>query len=141
FGGSILRFLDCNYIDSDPEKGFRQELLVICISAKRYTTYEREGTKITIIDPKAHGLGYLYPPVDSPPGWDAEHEIPKWVYEAWEWLVRHGCEFTPNCPPSWFKRPQMMRMVASTNTLLNRLHRWKRFRPFNRFFVPVLAPG
>jgi hypothetical protein len=26
FGGSILRFLDCNYIDSDPEKGFRMEL-------------------------------------------------------------------------------------------------------------------
>jgi len=61
FGGSILRFLDCNYIDSDPEKGFRKELLAFCISAKRYTTYEREGKKIIIIDPKAHGLGYLYP--------------------------------------------------------------------------------
>ena len=56
FGGSILRFLDCNYIDSDPEKRFRKELLAFCISAKRYTTYEREGKKIIIIDPKAHGL-------------------------------------------------------------------------------------
>ena len=34
---------------------------------KRYTTYERDGKKIIIIDPKAHGLGYLYPPADSPP--------------------------------------------------------------------------
>jgi hypothetical protein len=139
FGGSILRFLDCNYTDSDPEKGFRKELLAFCISAKRYTTYERDGKKIIIIDPKAHGLGYLYPPADSPPPWDADHEIASWVYEAWEWLVRHGCSLTPNRPPSWFKRPQMMRMVVTTNSLLKRLHRWKRFRPFNLFFVPVLA--
>ena len=33
----------------------------------------------------------------------------------------------------------MMRMAVTTNSLLKRLHRWKRFRPFNLFFVPVLA--
>lgn len=62
-----------------------------------------------------------------------------WVYEAWEWLVRHGCGLTPNRPPSWFKRPQMIRMAVTTNSLLKRLHRLKRFRPFDLFFVPVLA--
>ena len=139
FGGSILRFLDGNYIDSDPEKGFRKELLAFCISAKRYTTYERDGKKIIIIDPKAHGLGYLYPPDNSP--LDADQEIARWVFEAWDWLVRRGCGIAPNRPPSWFKRPQMMRMAVTTHSLLKRLHRLKRVRPFDFFFVPVLASG
>jgi hypothetical protein len=138
FGGSILRFLDCNYVDSDPNKGFR-ELLGFSISAKRYCIYERDGGACTIIDPKAHGLGYVYPPSDSPPGWDEEHEIPKWVYEGWEWLVRHGNSVTPNHLPSWSRLPQMMRMAVNTYGLLKRLHRWNRFRPFNFFFAPVLA--
>lgn len=138
FGGSILRFLDGNYLDSDPEKGFRKELLAFCISTKRYATYERNGKKIVIIDPKAHGLGYLHPPADSPPLLD-DQEIAMWVYEAWEWLVKRGCGIMPNRPPSWFKRPQMMRMAVTTNSLLKRMHRLKRFRPFDLFFVPVLA--
>jgi hypothetical protein len=138
FGGSILRFLDCNFVDSDPDNGFRK-LLGFSISAKRYCIYERDGAQITIIDPKAHGLGYLYPPADSPEGWDEEHEIPNWVYEAWEWLVRHGNGLTPNHLPSWSRRPEMMRMAVNTNGLLKRLHRWNRFRPFNIFFAPVLA--
>ncbi len=138
FGGSILRFLDCSYVDSDPNKGFRK-LLGFSISAKRYCIYERDGSGSTIIDPKAHGLGYVYPPSDSPPGWDEEHEIPKWVYEAWEWLVPHGNGLTPNHLPAWSRHPQMMRMAVNTNGLLKRLHRWNRFRPFNFFFAPVLA--
>jgi hypothetical protein len=139
FGGSILRFLDSNYIDSDPEEGFRKELLAFCISAKRYTTYERDGKKIIIIDPKAHGLGYLYPPADSPS--DADQDIAMWVYEAWEWLVRRGCGLLPNRTPSWFKHPQMMRMAVTSYGLLRRMHRLKRLRPFDRFLVPVLANG
>jgi len=139
FGGSILRFLDSNYIDSDPEKGFRKELLAFCISAKRYTTYERDGKKIIIVDPKAHGLGYLYPPAESP--LDADQDIAVWVYEAWEWLVRRGCGLLPNRPPSWFKHPQMMRMAVTSYGLLKRMHRLTQLRPFDRFLVPVLASG
>ena len=82
---------------------------------------------------------YLYPPADSSPRLDADPEIATWVYEAWEWLVRHGGGLTPNRPPSWFKRPQMMRMAVTTNSLLKRLHRWKWIRPFDLFLVPVLA--
>jgi hypothetical protein len=137
FGGSILRFVDSNYIDSDPEKGFRKELLAFCISAKRYTTYERDGKKIIVIDPKGHGLGYLYPPADSLS--DVDQEIPHWVYEAWEWLVRRGCGLLPNRPPAWFKYPQMMRMAVTSYGLLKRMLRLKRLRPFGRFFVPVVA--
>ena len=114
-------------------------MLAFCISAKRYTTYERDGNKIIIIDPKAHGLGYLYPPVDCP--LDSDQEVAKWVYEAWEWLVKRGCGIAPNRPPSWFKRPQVMRMAVTTHSLLKRLHRLKRARPFDLFFVPVLATG
>jgi hypothetical protein len=140
FDGSILRFLDCNFVDSDPAQGFRK-LVGFSISAKRYCIYERNEARVTIIDPKAHGLGYVYPPADSPQGWDAEHENPYWVYEAWEWLVRHGNHLTPNHLPTWSRRPQMMRMAVNTNGLLKRLHRWNQFRPFNIFFAPVLANG
>jgi hypothetical protein len=139
FGGSILRFTEENYIGSDPKNAFRQ-LLALVISAKRYATYERQGDRITIIGPKAHGLGYLYPPTDSPNGWDDDHELPKWVYEAWEYIVRKMLQLKPS-KPAWLKRPQMMRMAVTTHSLLRRMHRWKRFRPYNFFLVPILAPG
>ena len=35
-------------------------------------TFSKAGEKIIIIDPKAHGLGYLYPPADSPSDVDQE---------------------------------------------------------------------
>jgi hypothetical protein len=139
FGGSILRFLDCNFVDSDPDKGFRK-LLGFSISAKRYCIYERDGPRVTIIDPKAHGLGYVYPPAESPQGWEEEHdEIPHWVFDAWGWLVRRGIGILPNHLPSWFRLPQMMRMTVNTHGLLKRLHRWNEFRPFSVFLAPVLA--
>ena len=56
FGSSILRFLDGNYIDSDPKKGFRNELLAFCISAKRYTTYEPDGKAHRFVIASAWGL-------------------------------------------------------------------------------------
>ncbi len=138
FGGSILRFLECNFVDSDPDKGFRK-LLGFSISAKRYCIYERDGARVTIIDPKAHGLGYVYPPSESPQGWDEKQQVPHWVHEAWKWLVRHGNAVVPNQLPSWSRLPQMMRMAVNTHGLLKRLHWWNRFRPFNVFLAPVLA--
>ena len=137
FGGSILRFSKYAYVGSDPQKGFRQ-LLGFAISAKRYCLYERDGDKIAIIDPKAHGLGFLYPPANSPEGWDDEHEMPKWIYESWEFLLRMALRLKAK-NPVWLKRPQMMRMTVTSNDLLKRLHRWNRFRPYSIFFLPVLA--
>jgi hypothetical protein len=139
FGGSILRFTDLNYVDSDPERGFRQ-LLGFSISAKRYCLYERDGDRITVVDPKAHGLGYLYPPADSPKQWEDENELPKWVYEAWEFLLRMALQLKPDSPV-WLRRPQMMRMAVTSHSLWQRMHWWKRFRPYNFFLVPILAPG
>src|SRR4029077_2318010 len=56
--GSILNFVDANYEDCDGEHP-RRQLLGYSIAAKRYALYERRGRKINIVDPKAHGLGYL----------------------------------------------------------------------------------
>jgi hypothetical protein len=134
-----LRFTEDNYVGSDPKNAFRQ-LLAFVISAKRYATYERYGDQVTIIGPKAHGLGYLYPPTDSPKGWDDDHELPKWVYEAWEYIIRKALQLKQS-EPAWLRRPQMMRMTVTTQSLLRRMHRWRRFRPYNFFLVPILVPG
>lgn len=137
FSGSILNLVDDNFVDSDPTKPQRQ-LLGLSISAKRYTVYERDGERITIVNPKAHGLGYLYPPADSPKGWDDEHDVPKWIYEAWEFLLRMALRLKGS-RPAWLDRPQMMRMAVTTHSLLKRLHGWERLRPYNSFLVPILA--
>ena len=34
----------------------------------------------------------------------------------------------------------MMRMAVTSQSLLRRMHRWRRFRPYNWFLVPILAP-
>lgn len=94
FPGSILNFTDDNYVDFDLKNGFRH-LLGFSISAKRYTLYERDGDGVAIVNPKAHGLGYLYPPADSPPGWDDEQDVPYWIYQAWEYLLRGGSASSP----------------------------------------------
>jgi hypothetical protein len=58
---SILNPVDANYVDSDPDKPQRQ-LYGNSISAKRYALYEKIGDADTkIVDPKAHGIGFLYP--------------------------------------------------------------------------------
>jgi hypothetical protein len=137
--GSILNFVDANYQDSDPRKD-RRQLLGFSIAAKRYALYERVGKAITIVDPKAHGLGYLYPPADSPKGWEDEHDAPKWIYEFWECLLRMALKLE-GTNPKWIKRPQMMRMSVTTFNVLKRLHTWEGFRPYNFFLLPILAKG
>jgi hypothetical protein len=64
--------------------------------------------------------------------------MPKWIYEAWEFLLDMAFRFRAKSP-AWLKRPQMMRMTVTSNDLLKRLHGWNRFRPYSIFFVPVLA--
>jgi len=136
--GSILNLTDDNYEDSDPKKPRRKRLLGMSISAKRYTLHERDGSEITIVNPKAHGLGYLYPPIDSPEGWDDDHDAAKWIYDTWEWIVGKLLNLNPPDPP-WFNRLQMMRMSVTTHNVLDRLHQWPGFRPYNFFLYPILA--
>lgn len=137
--GSILNFVDANYKGGDPQQAKRQ-LLGFSIAAKRYTLYDRTGNQITIIDPKAHGFGYLYPPAHSPKTWEDDHDAPKWIYEIWECLLRMALKLE-GADPVWMKRPQMMRMAVTTFNVLKRLHAWKGFRPYNFFLLPILSKG
>ena len=71
--GSILNLVDANFVDSDPGKSQRQ-LYGYSIAAKRYTLHVKIGkSEIEIIDPKGHGVGFLYPPKNSSKGWDKRH--------------------------------------------------------------------
>src|SRR5262249_44529917 len=110
--GSILNFVDANYENSDPRRA-RRQLLGYSIAAKCYALYERRASKINIVDPKAHGLGYLYPPADSPKGWEDGHDAPKWIYQFWECLLRIPLKLERD-HPIWINRPQMMRMTVTT---------------------------
>jgi hypothetical protein len=137
--GSILNIVDANFENADPSSP-RRQLLGFSIAAKRYALYERSGNEVSIVDPKAHGLGYLYPPVDSPKNWHDSHEAPRWIYEFWEYLLRIALQLQGK-PPHWRARPQMMRMTVTTFNVLKSLHEWEAFRPYNFFLLPVLADG
>jgi len=135
--GSILNVVDVNYENSNPNHAQRQ-LYGYSIAAKRYALYEKSGpTGIRIIDPKAHGIGFLYPPKDSPESW--KEEIPKWIYEMWDYIVR-GALHIKSKSPSWLKIPQMMRLTITTYNVLNMLGEWDIARPYNFLFLPMVDP-
>jgi hypothetical protein len=131
---SILKIEKVN----DYSSGEPRALLGFAISAKRYALYERDGDNVRIIDPKAHGLGYLYPPQDAheeegkPPYKWAQRP---WTLEAWEWIIRQELDLRPK-PPTWLHVPAMMRVVLSTPFVLARLNR--RTRPYNFLFCPLI---
>jgi hypothetical protein len=87
-----------------------------------------------IVDAKAHGLGYLYPPQDSFEG-DPEKD---WIFQAWHWVLE-GEVATPRPAPEWFKFPAMMRMTVSTPAVLGLLDGFT--KPFNFVHVPLLFPN
>jgi hypothetical protein len=123
--GSILKIEDVNFDAS----GSQRQLYGHAISAKRYALYERNGTKLIIVDPKAHGLGYLFPPKS------ANEEEPDWTFEAWDWLLREAYGLRRR-EPSWFDLPAMMRIVLSTPHVLQRLNRST--RPYNFLLCPLI---
>jgi hypothetical protein len=57
------------------KKKVRRQLWGVGIAAKRYALFEKVfdvGGKLVdvrIINPKAHGIGFLYPPKDNPKNW------------------------------------------------------------------------
>ena len=135
--GSILNLVDANFIDSDPAKP-RRQLYGYSIAAKRYALYEKTGKPdITIVDPKAHGIGFLYPPKDSPKDWDKE--VPQWIYELWDYIVRCSLNL-PRKAPSWLDIPQMMRLTITTYNVLEMLGEWEIARPYNFLLLPMVDP-
>ena len=135
--GSILNLVDANYVDSDPKNPQRQ-LYGYSIAAKRYALYEKTGENdITIVDPKAHGIGFLYPPKDSPKGW--KEDVPQWIYEMWDYIVRGALKLKRK-KPSWLDIPQMMRLTITTYNVLEMLGEWEIARPYNFLLLPMVDP-
>ena len=123
---SILKIEDINF---DARKR-PLSLVGYSVSAKRYVLYRRKGNRITLVDPKAHGLGYLYPPIERP-----NDDDPPWTFDAWGWMLRK--ELGLRCTaPAWLRLPTMMRVTVSTPFVLDRLNR--QTRPFNFVFsIPI----
>jgi hypothetical protein len=135
--GSILNLVDANFAESRGKKTQRQ-LHGYSIAAKRYALYEKTGTSgIKIIDPKAHGIGFLYPPADSPDDW--EESVPKWIFEFWDCILRDALHLS--CKrPAWLDLPQMMRLTITTCNVLEMLGDWEIARPYNFLFLPMIDP-
>jgi hypothetical protein len=135
--GSILNLVDANFTESGGKKTQRQ-LHGYSIAAKRYALYEKTGkSDIKIIDPKAHGIGFLYPPADSPDDW--EEGVPKWIFEFWDCIVRDALDL-PRKTPAWLDVPQMMRLTITTCNVLEMLGEWKIARPYNFLLLPMIDP-
>jgi hypothetical protein len=116
----------------------RRQLYGLGIASKRYTLLEKvfndkgKLVNIKIINPKGHGIGYLYPPKDNPKGW--KKDAPVWVYEMWDYIARGflGLERTQ---PAWTSLPQMMRFSVSTWNVLKMLGMCDGIRPHNFMFM------
>ena len=92
----------------------------------------RSGSNLTIVDPKAHGLGYLYPPIEK----KSENEL-GWTFNARDWLLRQELGLQRGAP-TWLDVPAMMRIVLSTPHVLERLNYLT--RPYNFLFCPLIDP-
>ena len=131
--GSILKVHKLNW---DQTKQ-RRQLYGYSIAAKRYALYMKTPNDIEIVEPKAHGLGYFYRPKDSPEGW--KHETPKWIFEAWDWIMR-GVLGLKRTNPDWFDLPVMMRLTLSTpHHALRNLAKGPLTRPNNFMMLPQIS--
>jgi len=130
----ILKIEDVNFVDSNPQKPFRQ-LYGYAISAKRYALYTRSRKNIQIEKASGHGLGYLLAPKARQK--DEEEEMPLWVMEAWNFLLRKELKLRREEPP-WLDLPAMMRMVVTTPNIFKQ-QRPEWLGPFNFFLFPLVS--
>jgi len=115
----------------------RRQLYGRSVAAKRYALYTKTGNDIEIVEPKAHGLGYFYPPKDSPENW--KHEVPQWIFEAWDWITR-GTLGLPRTKPKWFDLPVMMKLTLSTpHNALRNVAKSPLTRPNNFMMMPQIC--
>jgi hypothetical protein len=131
--GSILKVHKLNW-DRDKQ---RRQLFGYSIAAKRYALYTKTPNDIEIVEPKAHGLGYFYPPKDSRKGWN--RDVPQWIFEAWDWIMR-GVLGLKRTRPAWFDLPVMMKLTLSTpHHALKNLAKGSLSRPNNFMMLPQLC--
>jgi hypothetical protein len=135
-----LKIEDVNHVDGDASKPLRR-LFGYAIAAKRYALYTQTKKDISVVKASGHGLGYLFAPKKIQPDEKSEHEsddeIPEWVVEAWDWLIRR--EFKLNAKnPTWLGLPAMMRMtMTSPNVMRHNRPEW--LAPFNFFLFPMIS--
>jgi hypothetical protein len=133
FAGSILKVHKLNW---DKNKQ-RRQLFGYSVAAKRYALYTKTDNNIEIVEPKAHGLGFFYPPKDSPEEW--AYEVPQWIFEAWDWIIR-GTLGLARKQPEWFNLPVMMKLTLSTpHHALKTLAKTPLTRPYNFMMLPQIA--
>jgi hypothetical protein len=131
--GSILKVHKVNW----DENKQRRQLFGYSIAAKRYALYTKTATDLQVVEPKAHGLGYFYPPKDSPKGWD--NETPFWIFESWDWIMR-GVLGLDRTLPKWFDLPVMMKLTLSTpHHALKNLAKGPLTRPNNFMMLPQIG--
>jgi hypothetical protein len=132
--GSVLNIVEeLNY---DPE-GRQRQLWGYGISAKRYGLYTHDDSEFRLIKISEHGLGLYYRPKE---GRDAECEVPVWIKQGWEWMVRRALGL-PCQMPEWFRLPVMRRIAISTPNVMAALRHLRRdqARPYNFALSPVLV--
>jgi hypothetical protein len=131
--GSILKIHKVNWDRSKQ----RRQLFGYSIAAKRYALHTKTRSDIEIVEPKAHGLGFFYPPKDSPKNWD--RDAPLWIFEAWDWIIR-GVVGLKRRKPAWFDLPVMMKLTLSTPLhALKNLAKGPLTRPNNFMMLPQIC--
>ena len=94
-----------------------------------YISTSHTHNDVNVVEPKAHGLGYLAAPRE-----EKEGEEGNWISEAWDWLLRCELGFLGlKCTtPAWLDVPAMMPIVISAPNILQRLEP----RPFSFLLIP-----
>lgn len=134
----LLKIEDVNFTDSDSSRPLRP-LFGYAIAAKRYALYTKARSGIEVVKASGHGLGYLFAPqknnaIDES---EADDDVPMWIVEAWEWLIRRELGLKGK-DPSWLTRPAMMRMtMTSPNVMRHNRPDW--LAPFNFFLFPLIS--
>ena len=134
--GSILKVHKLN----KDEKGNQRQLYGYGLASKRYAIYEKTRGGLKVVEPKAHGLGYFHSPIDSPEGWEKDHDVPKWIFDMWDYIIRGALKLKRK-KPDWFNLPVLMRLTLSTpHHALQNLGKSDLTRPHNFMMMPKIAP-
>jgi hypothetical protein len=146
------RFATLNPYDPDAIPGsiLKVELDAYCyaIAAKRYALfrYDPDGRPRLVPAPEhepcSHGLGHLLNPVDP----DHDPEGADWITQLWEHELAQA--LTPDLAgpaPSWYGRPTLSRITATSPALLAPFAARNRGKPYREQVKPfnflMFAPG
>jgi hypothetical protein len=140
FVREVLKIEDVNHVDGDTKNPLRR-LMGYAIAAKRYALYTQTKGNISVAKASGHGLGFLFAPKRIQPDEKSEHEsnedVPQWVVEAWDWLIRREFKLKAKTP-TWLGLPAMMRMtMTSPNVMRHNRPDW--LAPFNFFLFPLIS--